>query len=35
MRRPCGATFDSHQLEHNLVHVPHITAARRTNEIHR
>jgi hypothetical protein len=19
---PCGETFDSHQLEHNLVHVP-------------
>jgi hypothetical protein len=27
MRCPCGETFDSHQLEHNLVHVPHITAA--------
>jgi hypothetical protein len=22
---PCGARFDSHRLEHNLIHVPHIT----------
>jgi hypothetical protein len=27
MKCPCGETFDSHQLEENLVHVPHITAA--------
>jgi hypothetical protein len=23
----CGETFDSHRLEHTLIHVPHITAA--------
>jgi hypothetical protein len=27
MRCPCGETFDSHRLEHTLIHVPHITAA--------
>jgi hypothetical protein len=27
MRCPCGEVFDSHRLEHNLIHVPHITAA--------
>jgi hypothetical protein len=26
MRCPCGEMFDSHQLEHTLIHVPHITA---------
>jgi hypothetical protein len=26
MRCPCGETFDSHRLEHTLIHVPHITA---------
>jgi len=29
MRCPCGQVFDSHKLEHTLIHVPHITAARR------
>ena len=29
MRCPCGQVFDSHKLEHSLIHVPHITAARR------
>ena len=28
MRCPCGETFDSHRLEHTVVHVPHITTAR-------
>jgi hypothetical protein len=28
MSCPCGETFDSHRLEHNLIHVPHITASR-------
>jgi hypothetical protein len=27
MTCPCGVRFDSHRLEHNLVHVPHISAA--------
>jgi hypothetical protein len=35
MRCPCGERFDSHRLEHNLIHVRHITAARRTDEIRR
>ena len=26
MRCPCGETFDSHRLEENLIHVPHISA---------
>jgi hypothetical protein len=26
MKCPCGETFDSHRLEHTLIHVPHITA---------
>jgi hypothetical protein len=26
MRCPCGEMFDSHRLEHTLIHVPHITA---------
>jgi hypothetical protein len=34
MRCPCGERFDSHRLEHNLIHVPHITASR-ANEIRR
>jgi hypothetical protein len=25
MRCPCGKLFDSHRLEHSLIHVPHIT----------
>ena len=29
MRCPCGQVFDSHKLEYSLIHVPHITAARR------
>jgi hypothetical protein len=32
---PCGETFDSHRLAHNLVHVPHITAAQATDGIRR
>jgi len=35
MKCPCGKTFDIHRLEHTLIHVPHITAARRTDEIRR
>jgi len=31
MTCPCGQRFDSHRLEDNLIHVPHITA--RHNEI--
>jgi hypothetical protein len=27
MKCPCGETFDSHRLEHTLIHVPHISAA--------
>jgi hypothetical protein len=27
MTCPCGETFDSHRLEHTVIHVPHITAA--------
>jgi hypothetical protein len=30
---PCGETFDSHKLEHTLIHVPHITAAQRKDGI--
>jgi hypothetical protein len=26
LRCPCGEVFDSHRLEHTLIHVPHITA---------
>jgi hypothetical protein len=35
MRCPCGKTFDSHRLEHTLIHVPHITAAQRLDGIRR
>ena len=35
MRCPCGEVFDSHQLENNLIHVPHITAAHQANKIRR
>jgi len=28
MTCPCGEVFDSHRLEHTLVHVPHIGAAK-------
>jgi hypothetical protein len=31
MRCPCGETFDSHRLEHTVVHVPHITEAQRAH----
>jgi hypothetical protein len=27
MTCPCGEVFDSHRLEHTLIHVPHICAA--------
>lgn len=34
MRCPCGETFDSHRLEHTVIHVPHISAvARRSPHI--
>jgi hypothetical protein len=33
MTCPCGETFDSHRLEHTLIHVPHITKAHQANEI--
>jgi hypothetical protein len=29
MRCPCGEIFNSHLLEHTLIHVPHVTAAQR------
>jgi hypothetical protein len=29
MRCPCGEQFDSHRLEHTLIHVPHITEHQR------
>jgi hypothetical protein len=29
MRCPCGETFDSHRLEHTLIHVPRISAVAR------
>jgi hypothetical protein len=35
MRCPCGETFDSHRLEHTLIHVPHITKAHQADEIRR
>jgi hypothetical protein len=35
MRCACGETFDSHRLEQNLIHVPHITAAKATDGIRR
>jgi hypothetical protein len=35
MRCPCGQRFDSHRLEQNLIHVPHITAAQATDGIRR
>jgi hypothetical protein len=35
MRCPCGETFDSHLLEHTLIHVPHITKAHQADEIRR
>ena len=35
MKCLCGEVFNSHQLEENLIHIPHITAAHQANEIHR
>jgi hypothetical protein len=35
MACPCGARFDSHRLEDNLIHVPHITAEHQAREIRR
>ncbi len=35
MRCSCGEVFDSHKLENNLIHVPHITKAHKANEIRR
>jgi hypothetical protein len=35
MKCPCGETFDSHRLEHTLIHVPHITAAHAVDGIRR
>ena len=29
MRCPCGERFDSHRIEHTLIHVPHITEHQR------
>jgi hypothetical protein len=35
MTCPCGETFDSHRLEHTVIHVPHITAAHAADGIRR
>jgi hypothetical protein len=35
MRCPCGEMFDSHRPADNLIHVPHITQAQRTDRIER
>jgi hypothetical protein len=35
MRCPCGERFDSHHLEDNLIHVPHITSAQQADGIRR
>jgi hypothetical protein len=35
MRCPCGEVFDSHLLEHTMVHVPHITVAHAADGIRR
>jgi hypothetical protein len=35
MRCACGKAFDSHRPEEVLIHVPHITAAQRADEIRR
>jgi hypothetical protein len=35
MRCSCDETFDSHQLEHAVIHVPHITTAHATDGIRR
>jgi hypothetical protein len=31
MQRPCSETFDTHRLEHTVIHVPHITKAQRAH----
>jgi hypothetical protein len=33
MQCPCGETFDSHRLEHTVIHVPQITETQRAHEI--
>lgn len=33
MTCPCGDVFDSHRLEHTVIHVPHITTTRQANEV--
>jgi hypothetical protein len=35
MKCTCGNVFNSHQIEENLVHVPHITAAHAADGIGR
>jgi hypothetical protein len=35
MRCACGDVFDSHRLEHTLIHVPHITAEHKAREVRR
>jgi hypothetical protein len=35
MTCPCGEMFDSHRLEHTVIHVPHITAAHVADGIRR
>jgi hypothetical protein len=35
MRCPCGEIFDSHLLEHTLIHVPHVRAVQATDGIRR
>ena len=35
MRCPCGEIFDSHRIEHTLVHVPHVTAGQAADGIRR
>jgi hypothetical protein len=35
MACPCGETFDSHRLEHTVIHVPHTTAAHAADGIRR
>ena len=35
MRCPFGGTFDSHRLDHTMIHVPHISSAQRANAIRR
>jgi hypothetical protein len=35
LKCPCGNIFNSHRLEENLVHVPHITAEHKAREVRR